>query len=134
MRYGLAGMLRPSGGSRLVDGLYLAGAQHPASVLYRSLLALPSFAVLHIIGRDRHAIGKFMMRQKLQERLHHEIALEQERMRQGEHLKIGNVALIVKDIEIARARAVLLRAHTPQAVLDRLEVGEQFLRGQARCA
>ena len=52
-------------------------------------------------------------------------------MRQGEHLKIRDVALIVEDIEIARARAVLLRAHTPQAVLDRLEVGEQFLRGLA---
>lgn len=87
-----------------MDSLYLAGTQHPANVMRRSLLALPSFAVLHIIGRDRHAIGKLMMRQKFQERLHHEIALEQERMRQGEHLKIGNVALIVEDIEIARAR------------------------------
>ena len=72
-----------------------------------------------------------MVRSDLQQGLHHEVALGKARMRKREHLELGNVALVIQDVQVAGARAVLLLAHAAQAVLDDVQAAQKLLRRQA---
>ena len=52
-------------------------------------------------------------------------------MRKRKHVQIGHVPLVVEDVQITGAGAVLLFANTAQTVLNDVQVAEQLLRRQA---
>ena len=73
-----------------------------------------------------------MVRQKLEQRLHHEIALAHARVRQRKLVSLPHVHLIIDDVQIERARAIFDFARTSQAVLDCMQILQKFLRRHAR--
>ena len=73
-----------------------------------------------------------MVGSNLKQRFHHEITFGKKRMRQSQYFQVGHIALVIKDIQIARARTVLLFADATQPVFNDIQIAQKLLRGQAR--
>ena len=73
-----------------------------------------------------------MVGSNLKQRLYHEITFGKERMGQSQYFQVGHIALVIKNIQITRARAVLLFTDAAQPVFDDIQIAQELLRGQAR--
>ena len=58
-------------------------------------------------ARNGRAVGENVVGGNLEQGLHHEVALADARVRQREHVVVHHVELVVQDIDVAGARAVL---------------------------
>ena len=66
-------------------------------------------------ARNGRAVGENVVGGNLEQGLHHEVALADARMGQREFLRRADVHLVVQDVHVAGARAVLDLAHAAEA-------------------